>query len=238
MDMRGGIDRRALLLAGAAGLTAGCASTGTVASGAKTKVWTFDRLTDIGGVATRAEGAPTLIDSPFGKAVKFDGVDDALYIDEHPLAGAATFTIEALFRPDGGAFEQRWMHLAENASDGTTPPSGTRFLFEIRVEGDQWWLDAFTRGPGYNHTLIFPEKRFPVGRWYHVAQTFDGKTYAAYVNGVLQGSAEIPFTPQGPGRSSVGVRYNKVNWFNGAIREARFTHAGLEPARFHRPRGL
>src|SRR5512140_3526100 len=75
-------------------------------------VWTFDRLRDIGGHRTTVLGDPKIIDTPLGKAVLFDGVDDALFIDNHPLAGASAFTMEAVFRPDGGPHEQRWFHLA------------------------------------------------------------------------------------------------------------------------------
>lgn len=224
------LDRRTLLGVGAAGLlVSACATVGRPA--ARQTVWTFDRLSDIGGERTMVEGGPALIDSPYGQAVLFDGVDDALFIDRHPLAGAQTFTFEALFRPDGGAFEQRWFHLAEEAPAGQAP-SQTRFLFEIRVVGDRWYLDAFTRGPGYNHTLIFPERLYPCGQWFHVAQTFDGATYRAYVDGVLQGQAPLAFTPQGPGRASVGCRMNRVNFFKGAVRQARFTHAALTPEQF------
>ena len=51
------------------------------------EVWTFDRLENIGGHKTTVLGEPKIIDSPMGKAVEFDGVDDALFIDNHPLAG-------------------------------------------------------------------------------------------------------------------------------------------------------
>ncbi|MFD2783688.1 hypothetical protein ACFS32_24585 [Novosphingobium pokkalii] len=51
----------------------------------------------------------------------FDGVQDALILPRHPLAGAAQFTAEALFRPDGGAFEQRWLHLASDDQPGRPP---------------------------------------------------------------------------------------------------------------------
>lgn len=191
--------------------------------------WRFDNLGRVGGLAAQVEGAPALIDTPFGKGIRFDGKDDAFFIPWHPLAGAQTFTVEAIFRPDGGAFEQRWLHLAHEPQDAT---QAARILFEIRVEGDQWYLDAFATGPGYKHTLIFPEKRFPVGRWYHVAQTFDGTTYRAYVDGVLQGEAPLAYTPQGPGRASVGVRINRVNYFNGAILQARFTPRALAASEF------
>jgi hypothetical protein len=94
--------------------------------------WIFDRLDRIGGFKTTLLGHPRLIDSPTGRAVEFDGVGDALFVDVHPLTGAVTFTWEAVFRPDGGAAEQRWFHL--NERDPTTgADTDNRMLFEIRV---------------------------------------------------------------------------------------------------------
>ena len=203
--------------------------------------WTFDRLDRIGGAATTVEGHPKVVDSPVGKAVEFDGIGDSLLIEQHPLAGAATFTFEAIFRPDGGANQQRWFHLAEidpktglsTSKEKTTNEPNARFLFEIRVVNDnQWYLDAFVNGPGYNKALMFPDKVHPIGQWYHVAQVYDGKTYRSYVNGALQGEAEVAFKPQGPGRASVGVRMNKVNYFHGAVARARFTPKPLTPDQF------
>jgi len=222
------LNRRAVLAA-PLGLAA-CASLPQTAPGQT--VWTFDRLSAIGGETTHVEGAPQIIASPFGPAVQFDGVDDALFIDRHPLAGAAAFTFETVFRPDGGAFEQRWFHLQSDEAPGGP---GTRIMFEIRVVQGGWYLDAFVKGEGYNKPLIDETKRHPLGQWAHVAQTFDGTTYRAFVNGVLQAEAEIAFKPQGPGRASVGTRINRVNHFNGAVREARFTPRALTPDQFTSP---
>ena len=202
-------------------------------------LWTFDRLDLIGGIATRVEGDPKIIDTPLGRAIAFDGIDDALWIERHPLAGAATFTFEAVVRPDGGAIEQRWFHLAERdpktalLASTSGPDITARFLFELRVvNGTQWYLDAFVNGPGYNKALMFPDTLHPIGEWYHVAQTFDGERFRSYVNGELQGEAEIPFRAQGPGAASVGTRINRASYFHGAVREARFTHRALAPDQF------
>lgn len=197
-------------------------------------VWRFGDLDSIDAPLT-IEGAPVRVDGPEGMAgaLRFDGIDDALFIGHHPLAGAETFAFEAVFRPDGGAFEQRWLHLQsdEEVSPGQTPV-GTRILFEIRVYGDRWALDTFVKGPTYNQTLLFPDRLHPLGRWHHVAQTYDGTTYRSFVDGELQGEAAVAFTPQGPGRASVGTRINRVNPFNGAIAEARFTRRYLRPDQF------
>ena len=221
------------------------AVTAVYAADAKLKqtTWNFDNLTKIGGLPVTVEGHPTLIDSPVGKAVAFNGVDESLRIDEHPLAGAETFTFEAIFRPDGGAEAQRWFHLAERdpktgmmaTTDPKNPTQDTnaRFLFELRVvDGNQWYLDAFVNGPGYNKAIMVKEKLHPIGQWYHVADVYDGKMFRSYVNGEMQGEAEVAFKPQGPGAASIGVRMNKVNYFHGAVAKARFTNKALTPAEF------
>jgi len=205
-------------------------------------IWTFDRLDSIGGVKTTVEGNPTIVETPLGKAIEFDGVDDAVWIEAHPLAGAARFTFEAIFRPDGGAFEQRWFHLAERDPQTgllagaehakTGQDANPRFLFELRMVDNSWYLDAFVNGPGYNQALMFKDKLHPAGQWYHVAQTYDGTLFRSYVNGVLQGEAEIAFAPQGAGAASLGTRINRRNYFKGAIRQARFTPRALTPDQF------
>ncbi|MGH1560669.1 hypothetical protein ACRAWD_29475 [Caulobacter segnis] len=42
------------------------------------------------GHEAHAEGAPKIIDSPCGKAIQFDGVQDVLFVEQHPLAGVQT----------------------------------------------------------------------------------------------------------------------------------------------------
>lgn len=221
---------RRLLTAGMGLAATGCASLDRRSAPGGEVLWAFDNLREIGGLPVHLEGAPALVDSPWGRAVRFDGRDDAIFLDSHPLAGAATFTFEALFRPEGGAFEQRWFHLQEIAPGGEA--TDTRILFEIRTRAGEWWLDAFAKGEGYNHTLIAAEKRFPVGRWFHVAQTFDGRLYRSFVDGVLQAEAPLAYRPQGAGRSSIGCRYNRVSPFQGAVRAAAFSRRAISPDRF------
>jgi hypothetical protein len=189
------------------------------------EVWAFDRLDRLGGHPTTVLGSPRVIEAPFGSAIEFDGVNDALFVDMHPLAGAKTFTWEAVFRPDGGNREQRWFHLQETGSDN-------RMLFEIRVVGDRWFLDSFNFSTTGTATLMNKDRLHPIGAWYHVAAVYDGTVFSNYVNGVRQGAAEVQLSPQGSGRSSVGVRINLVDYFKGAIHAARFTRRALDPAEF------
>ncbi len=199
----------------------------------ETVVWTFDRLDNIGGHRTTVLGQPRVIDSPVGKAVEFDGVDDALFIDNHPLAGAETFTWEAVFRPDGGQTEQRWFHLSEQ--DPTGADTANRMLFELRVAGDQWCLDSYHQSGTESKALLNRKSLHPLGVWYHVATVYDGKELRNYVDGVQEGAARLHLAPHGPGRSSVGVRINKVFYFKGAVHLARFTRRALSPSEFLTP---
>ena len=194
------------------------------------EVWTFDRLDRIGGHGVTVLGNPRLVNGPGGKAVEFNGLDDALLIDVHPLAGAETYTWEAVFRPDGGNAEQRWFHLEENPATGSN--ADNRMLFEIRVVNGQWCLDAFNRSATGEKALLDRTKLHPLGQWYHVAAVYDGKEFRSYVNGVQQGAAEVRLAPQGPGRTAVGVRMNKLYYFKGAVRMARFTRRALTPSEF------
>src|SRR5712692_718629 len=205
-----------------------------LAQPAETTVWTFDRLDNIGGHKTTVLGHPRVIDSPVGKAVQFDGVQDALFIDNHPLAAARTFTWEAVFRPDGGQTEQRWFHLSEQ-DPNTGADTENRMLFEIRVINDKWCLDSFNQSGSESKALLNRKALHPLGAWYHVASVYDGKEFRNYVDGIQEGSAQLYLAPHGPGHTSVGVRINKVFYFKGAVHLARFTRRALLPSEFLKP---
>jgi hypothetical protein len=190
---------------------------------ARPEVWHFDNLSQIGGHKVTMTGRPKVIDTPHGKAVEFNGQDDGLFFDAHPLAGAAKFTWEVIFRPDsGGKPEQRFFHL-QSQDPMTKAEMPTRMLFEIRVEGDKWALDSYVlSGPG-GLVLLDRTKLHPLDQWYRIAMVYDGAELRDYVNGELQGSGAVKLIPEGPGHASAGVRLNKRDYFKGAILLSRTT---------------
>lgn len=193
--------------------------------------WKFDRIDKIGGYKTTVVGNPRVIKTPKGKAVAFYGLGDALFLDVHPLAGARTFTWEVIFRPDAdGRPEQRFFHMHQNGV------SNNRILLETRIINGQWCLDAHTQTDAGTQTLIDRTKLHPLGQWMNVAVVYDGREFRSYVNGVLQVAGVVSLSPQGEGRTSVGVRINQVDWFKGAIRTARITrNRVLSPSQFLKP---
>src|ERR1043166_10001790 len=163
------------------------------------ETWKFDRTDRIGGHPVTVLGHPRVIRTPGGKAVEFNGVDDGLMLDVHPLAGAEKFTWEAIFRPDGGNAEQRWFHLEANPATGVD--SNNRMLFEIRVVDGKWCLDAFNRSGADQKALLNRQHLHELGSWHHVAAVYDGEEFRSYVDGRLDGSFRIKLAPPGPGRT-------------------------------------
>ena len=204
----------------------------------KPQTWRFDNLTSIGGLPTHVLGTPTLIDTPKGKAVAFNGKDSALLVDVHPLAGATTWTWEMIFRPDAdGNPEQRVFHLQSTDPATGQDAANERMLFEIRIRPDadgtpKWCLDSFAAVGDQSRALLNCDKKYPFGPWYRVTAVYDGKMLHNYVNGDLQGEGPLTILAQRPGHASAGVRINLVGWYKGAIYSARFTPHPLAVDKF------
>ena len=183
-------------------------------------VWTFRDLHAVGGAAPEILGAPQVL--PDG-AIHFNGVDQGLIVPANPIAGWGQFTVAVLFRPEDDAPEaQRFLHIED--------PSGRRLTVEDRVvKGQGWYMDTYLLD-GKGKTLIDPAKLHPLGQWAWGELTYDGKTMRSYVDGVPEVSGEVAFAPMAAGRASVGVRLNRVYWFQGEIREVRFYPTAVAPA--------
>ncbi len=192
--------------------------------------WKFDNLAEIGGHKVAVHGDPKIVAAPGGKAIQFDGARDGLTLGVHPFEAAKAFTIELIFRPDsGGLTEQRFFHLQEDDSEN-------RILVETRLTADgRWYLDTFIASGKTNQTLIDPARLHPLDEWQHTALVFDGRRMSHYVGGVEELSAVVPeFHPPRPGKTSIGVRLNKVCWFKGAIQTARLSRFAVAPQDFLR----
>jgi hypothetical protein len=208
---------------------------GAALPAAAQEIWRFDQTASLGGHATKVLGHPQVIDTPIGKAVAFNGVEDALFVDVHPLAGAATWTWEMIFKPDAdGKPEQRIFHLQSvDPATGQDYPS-ERMLFEIRIHDGQWCLDSFATANGQSRALLNCEKLHPFGQWYRVTAVYDGKMLHNYVGDELQGEGPLVIPAERPGRSSAGTRIDMRDYYKGGMYEARFTRKALDVADFRK----
>ncbi len=170
-------------------------------------------------------GNPQLVNSPYGEAVHFNGVSDALFLEEMPLKSLEEFTIEMIFYPDTNSpFEQRIVHIGEVSED--------RMLLEIRAVDSNWYLDGFVASNINNKPLIDEQLTHQLGQWYHVAFVVGPESLTTFVNGKQELSEPFSFVPIESGRSSIGVRQNENSWFKGIIYKIQITPKQLKPDDF------
>jgi hypothetical protein len=190
------------------------------------RTWRLERADSIGGHATEVLGNPAAINDGGRKALCFNGVSDGIVVPVNPIEAWPRFTIEVLFRPDGdGREEQRFLHIQDEAE--------RRVLLETRVTGeDTWSLDTFLHSAASDRlTLLDRSKSQPTNRWYRAALVYDGARMSHYVDGVKQLEGAVRFPPMSDGRTSLGVRLNRIHWFKGCIAVVRFT-ADAHPPTF------
>ena len=197
-------------------LASGCAQQPTV--------WTFKEPDHIGNHVSSLSGAPSIVEESAGRSMCFNGEPDAALLDVNPIAGMRNFTIEALIRPrSAGAAEQRFLHIEDQRA--------ARVLLELRVvSAREWALDTFLfDSPQSRLTLLDRAKVHSTDEWHWVALTYDGTTMTQYVDGTRELQGPVAFRAMEQGRMSLGVRLNKVSWYQGCIREVRFTPRALAP---------
>lgn len=170
-------------------------------------------------------GHPKIIDSPYGNAVQFNGVDDGIFLEKMPLKGLSKFTIEMIIRFDrGGHEEQRYFHTGTLKQD--------RVLMEMRSDDDTWYLDGMFESKGKWVVLMDQEQAHPLDKWYHIAFTVEDGKQVTFVNGKKELEGSVEFSPIIDGSTSIGVRQNRVSWFKGAIYCIRFSDKVLRPCEF------
>lgn len=189
-------------------------------------VWTICEFVETPFEKIIFSGHPVLVSSPYGQAVLFNGNNDAIFLDTAPILGLTSFTIEAIIRPDaGGLSEQRFLHLGE--------VNGDRALLETRVNDQGWYLDAHIRSGNERLTLIDSTLLHPLNQWYHVAAVFENETLATYVNGKKELEGKIgSFKPVESGKTSIGVRQDRRDWYKGAIYKIRVSPVALSENEF------
>lgn len=194
-------------------------------------VWTFEALDRIGEHVVTRSGSPSIVEDKGAKSICFGGEPDAALLDVNPIAGWNKFTIEALIKPrPAGAAEQRFLHIEDERA--------ARLLLELRIVSPQEWaLDTFLfDSPESRLTLLDRTKRHSTGEWHWVALTYDGENMAHYVDGVRELEGKLAFRAMSKGKMSLGVRLNKVSWYEGCIREIRFAPRALTAPELQKPR--
>lgn len=194
-------------------------------------IWKLDSLTQINGLALEQFGQPSLLKSPYGTAISFDGDGDRLLVKANPLGDASEFTIEIIFNANDvypKNNEPRVFHI-----ESIDNPA-RRLTIELRLnDRHQWYLDAFIKSENSQFTLIDPTKVHPIGEWVHAAVTYKNREFISYVNGVKELVGEVEYlTIPANAKTSIGARMNQIHWFNGQVAQLRFSKKALQPKEF------
>ena len=96
-------------------------------------------------------------------------------------------------------------------------------MMELRLTAaGQWALDTFLLSGTSQSALLDQKRLHPAGRWHWAALRYSEGRMESFVDGRKELEGRVDFKPMKPGRTSVGVRLNRVYWYKGAIREIIF----------------
>ena len=195
-----------------------------------TSYWSLEGLNSGNKPGVLKLGSPQTVKGSRATAVEFNGENQAFFVEENPINGLESFTIEILFKPaSGGANAQRFFHIGSVEDD--------RLLFETRLTDDgHWYLDNYVKS-GKSYCVLKSEKFLhPLDQWYHLALVVENGKMKNYVNGQLELEGELKgFKPINGGQTSIGVRQNKVHWYKGAIEWVKVTPKACSVNEFTMP---
>lgn len=174
---------------------------------------------------------PNWVDGKFGKAIKFDGVND--YVETYPntmniVGGKMSLAIwiKPLNYPAGPVISEPLRHEYKDASNGGG------YLISWRGDVDQRWDLGIVQN---DRTPIYPYRPttsdIPLNQFTYVVLTANGTHVMTYINNQLKGISTYDGTI-GNGRNLIIGAYSdsgspKSRFFNGTIDEVRIYNKAI-----------
>lgn len=179
--------------------------------------WTFDEgsgttMADSSGIGNDASfntGTPSWIEGIYGKALEFDGTNDA--ITNAAVDPAKEGAVSVWIRSDG-------------------PPASRQRPWGLGADFEMWQdpdglvsMDVST--DGYQGGFITTTPLHTAGRWYHIVAQYDAddNSYEIYLNGELHksGISTWAIVEQTANQLSFGTRTGSTQRFSGALDDFR-----------------
>jgi hypothetical protein len=171
---------------------------------------------------------PTWVDGKFGKALRFDGIDDYVTNSSNwdsfvnSLKSTNQITVEA------------WVNLfgyQNNHPQSVDSVIRAEGMFYLRADSDPSLDSRVTCFFISNGTWIWTctSNRLPLNTWTHLVGTWDGQNLKLYINGILINStlALGSFGNLGNPNITIGATWNRYEFFNGTIDEVRIYNRAL-----------
>ena len=173
-----------------------------------------------GNDGTLVNGPTWIADGKYGGALKFDGVNDYVYVrDSDTLDVTNNFTIEHWFRPNSSI--NQWDTVTKSVGGGNYEP------FRINPANQSQLCFQWSNTSQRNFTCF--TVNFVTGAWHHIAVTFVNGNVSLYFNGTYVDSQTALFTSiyASTGYLFIGTRNGGSNWVNGTIDEVRIYNRAL-----------
>lgn len=199
----------------------------------ESETFILDNLESLNGYDLQVFGNPEVVETEIGRGIAFDGRDDGIYIYTNPIGSSQQFTIETILKPADVYPENvqpRYLHIEDENN------SNRRITMELRLNNNhEWYFDGFLRADNNSIGLMEESLTHPIEGWEHMAIVYDNGYFATYVNYEKEleevwDHVLLPFSDDT--KMSVGMRMNRVNYFNGIFQRIRITHAVLESSEF------
>jgi len=164
----------------------------------------------VSGASWWASAAP--IGSQAKRVMQFDGFNDYVEVPYEPALNPSQFTVSL------------WVKITGEEGAGrsllTSSDADAKGGYSIQANSINKW--ELTVGHGNWSTIIGPDVVSNI--WTHIASTYDGNMLRLYVDGVLCGTLETAYTPNGscPLRiAAAGAGGSPVHFFSGQMAELR-----------------
>jgi ABC-type transport system substrate-binding protein len=167
--------------------------------------------------------SPVWVDGRYGKALKFNGVNNFVNVSDSPslhLASAAT--VEAwLYIPAGANFAGGGYVLSKDAGNGV-------YNLALLIR-DNYGHVCFGVGTAAAGVIMTSKTTVARNIWTYLGGTYDGSTMKLYVNGQLDSTYSWPggINTNNGMSLTIGKKNNDALWFNGTIDEVRIYDRAL-----------
>ncbi len=193
-------------------------------------LWHFsDNLTDSSGKGndgTFSGGTAIYFDSPMGRALSFDGINDYVEVPSSPsLQLSSQGTIEFWFSPDTG-FGGFDAFILKGVAAGTGGATDLDYGVNRHSDGSikGWISDHSAFDIIYTST-----KTWTTGAWYHIAFTWSGSELRIYVNGVSDAAPVTQTRNAYASSDPTTMGRIRAHWYNGLLDEVRIWEVALSP---------
>ncbi|MBC7326949.1 LamG domain-containing protein [bacterium] len=172
--------------------------------------WKFDEgegdiVQDGSGLGNRGEIINAQwVEGKSGWALRFDGKSSSVEVRHSDFLTPDKFTIIAWIKPESFISTDRGPMILSKYG-------GLWKGYMLLLEGTTGKPSLHIDTPQKEISVTSSEP-VEIGKWSHIAATYDGKVARIYVNGVLKGSAEAELTHD----TGVKLTIGKASWFEGA----------------------